>query len=70
MPRAQIIASLNASLGNAYLETGETDKAFHYFKVDQEIATQQDDTEAKSRALSNLGRLYSRQHKYQKAIDR
>ncbi|KAK2191054.1 hypothetical protein NP493_60g01047 [Ridgeia piscesae] len=67
--RAEVVANLHSCIGNAYLELGKNNKALEHYERDFEIAKQKNLSEAKSRALDNLGRVYARMKKFQKAID-
>ena len=67
--RAEIMATLYSSIGNAYLEMNNFNKAMDYHERDLEIAKENELEDAKSRALDNLGRVYARKGSFQKAID-
>lgn len=67
--RPALVASLHSCLGNAYLELADYNQAIEHHNVDKEIATEQDLDDAKGRALDNLGRVYARMGKYDKAVE-
>ena len=67
--RAEIMATLYSSIGNAYLEMNNFNKAMDYHERDLEIAKENELEDAKSRALDNLGRVYARKGSFQKAIE-
>jgi len=67
--KLDLIANLYSCIGNAHLELGQTGEALAYHQKDFEISQQHNFPDAKSRALDNLGRVYARIGKFQKAID-
>ncbi|XP_052079857.1 outer dynein arm-docking complex subunit 4-like isoform X9 [Mytilus californianus] len=81
--RAEIMATLYSSIGNAYLEMNNFNRSMEYHERDLELSREQmrkrkkgkknktsgDLEDAKSRALDNLGRVYARKGSFQKAID-
>nr|CAB3267330.1 tetratricopeptide repeat protein 25 [Phallusia mammillata] len=67
--KADIVANLYSCIGNAYLELGQTEEALEYHQKDLDISQKHNFQDAKSRALDNLGRVYARVGKFQKAID-
>lgn len=67
--KPELIASLNSSIGNAYLELGKLNQAMDYHQRDLDIARDHNLEDAKSRALDNLGRVHARRGEYEKAIE-
>ncbi|VDI22727.1 Hypothetical predicted protein [Mytilus galloprovincialis] len=67
--RAEIMATLYSSIGNAYLEMNNFNRSMEYHERDLELSREHDLEDAKSRALDNLGRVYARKGSFQKAID-
>lgn len=67
--RAEIMATLYSSIGNAYLEMNNFNRAMEYHERDLELAKEHDLEDARSRALDNLGRVYARKGSFQKAIE-
>lgn len=67
--KLDLIANLYSCIGNAHLELGQTSEALSYHQKDLELSQQHNFPDAKSRALDNLGRVYARIGKFQKAID-
>ncbi|KAL4217492.1 hypothetical protein ACF0H5_023941 [Mactra antiquata] len=67
--KEELRASLNSSIGNAYLELGKLNQALDYHNRDLDIARDNNFEDAKSRALDNLGRVYARKGEYEKAIE-
>lgn len=67
--KAEVVGNLYSCIGNAYLEMENYDEALKYHEKDLKAAKKQDNKEAKSRALDNLGRLYAKRGEYTKAID-
>ncbi|ELU16005.1 hypothetical protein CAPTEDRAFT_154109 [Capitella teleta] len=67
--RSEVVANLHSCIGNAYLELEEYSFALSHHNKDNEIATQKDLSDAKSRALDNLGRVHARMGNFEKAIE-
>lgn len=67
--RQEVVANLHSSIGNAHLELGHHEEAMDHHTKDLEIAKQHELEEAQSRALDNLGRVYARTGKFEKAIE-
>ncbi|XP_067928491.1 outer dynein arm-docking complex subunit 4-like [Watersipora subatra] len=65
----EITASLYSCIGNAYLEMGNYKRALVNHNKDLDLANENDLTEAKSRALDNLGRVHARSGEFAKAIE-
>ena len=59
----------DSAIGSANLDADDLSAAIEFFNKDQTLARSTDDTEAISRSLGNLGRVYARQGQFQKAID-
>ncbi|XP_039274480.1 outer dynein arm-docking complex subunit 4-like isoform X2 [Styela clava] len=67
--KPDVVANLHSCVGNAHLELGQTDKALEHHQRDLAIAHEHKLSDAESRALDNLGRVYARVGKFQKAIE-
>ncbi|XP_052237350.1 outer dynein arm-docking complex subunit 4-like [Dreissena polymorpha] len=67
--KPELIASLNSSIGNAYLEMNKLNQAMEFHHRDLDIAREHNLEDAKSRALDNLGRVYARKGDYEQAIE-
>uniref|UniRef100_H2Z3S7 Outer dynein arm-docking complex subunit 4 n=1 Tax=Ciona savignyi TaxID=51511 RepID=H2Z3S7_CIOSA len=67
--KPDVVANLHSCIGNAHLELGQTDEALDHHQKDLEISEKHNFQDARSRALDNLGRVYARVGKFQKAID-
>ncbi|XP_052813789.1 outer dynein arm-docking complex subunit 4-like isoform X4 [Mya arenaria] len=67
--KPELIASLNSSIGNAYLELNKLNQSMDYHQRDLDIAREHNLEDAKSRALDNLGRVHARKGEYEKAIE-
>ncbi|XP_065888975.1 outer dynein arm-docking complex subunit 4-like [Dysidea avara] len=66
----EFMASLYSSIGNAQVEMGEADKAMESYSKDYQLSTNNKlSREALSRALDNLGRVYSIKGDHKKAIE-
>ncbi|XP_065888978.1 outer dynein arm-docking complex subunit 4-like isoform X2 [Dysidea avara] len=66
----EFMASLYSSIGNAQVEMGEADKAMESYSKDYQLSTNNKlSCEALSRALDNLGRVYSIKGDHKKVIE-
>ncbi|XP_021376018.1 tetratricopeptide repeat protein 25-like isoform X2 [Mizuhopecten yessoensis] len=64
-----LTAKLYSYIGNAAIEMRDYVTGLEYHKRDLDIGERNNDSEAISRALGNLGRIYVFQSKHQKALD-
>lgn len=67
--KLQFIATLHSCIGNAQLELGNTKQALEHFQKDMEIAEEGDFSDAKARALYNIGRAHSMMGDYEKGLE-
>ncbi|ESP00853.1 hypothetical protein LOTGIDRAFT_140423 [Lottia gigantea] len=67
--KEEYVANVYSCIGNANLEMNKLDLALENHEKDLKIADEHDLTDARSRALDNIGRVYARKGHYQKAID-
>ncbi|XP_051496179.1 outer dynein arm-docking complex subunit 4 isoform X1 [Apus apus] len=65
----ELIGHLHSCIGKAQFDMGQTEAALQSHKMHLEVARQNDLPDAVSRALENIGRVYARTGKFQKAID-
>ncbi|NXX13272.1 TTC25 protein, partial [Podargus strigoides] len=65
----ELIGKLHSCIGNAQLEMGQMEAALRSHKTDLKFARQNSLPEAASRALDNIGRVYARTGRFQRAID-
>ncbi|XP_071401543.1 outer dynein arm-docking complex subunit 4 isoform X1 [Centroberyx affinis] len=67
--KKEVMGSLHSCIGNALIDLGDMDKALDHHQKDLELATQCKLSDAKSRALDNIGRVYARIGKFTQAIE-
>ncbi|KAG7504724.1 tetratricopeptide repeat protein 25 [Solea senegalensis] len=67
--KKEVLGSLHSCIGNALMDLGEMDKALDHHEKDLELAKQCNHSEAKSRALDNIGRVYAHTGKFTQAIE-
>ncbi|XP_065137042.1 outer dynein arm-docking complex subunit 4 isoform X2 [Paramisgurnus dabryanus] len=67
--KKEVLGNLHSCIGNALMDIGKMEKALYHHKKELEFAKQGDQTESKSRALDNIGRVYARIGKFQQAIE-
>ncbi|KAL1277995.1 hypothetical protein QQF64_024668 [Cirrhinus molitorella] len=67
--KTEVLGNLHSCIGNALMDLGNIDKALHHHEKDLELAKKGDLTDSKSRALDNIGRVYARIGKFQRAIE-
>ncbi|XP_002739664.1 outer dynein arm-docking complex subunit 4-like [Saccoglossus kowalevskii] len=67
--KPDVMGNLHSCMGNAYLDMGKMDQALDHHRKDLDIAEKNDLSDAQSRALDNLGRVYARIGRFQEAID-
>ncbi|XP_021575217.1 tetratricopeptide repeat protein 25 [Carlito syrichta] len=65
----ELVGNLHSCIGNAQIELGQMMAALQSHRRDLEIAREHDLSDAKSRALDNIGRVFARVGKFQQAID-
>ncbi|XP_060059479.1 outer dynein arm-docking complex subunit 4 [Erinaceus europaeus] len=65
----ELVGNLYSCIGNAQIELGQMVAALQSHRKDLEIAKEYNLTDAKSRALDNIGRVFARVGKFQQAID-
>ncbi|XP_072502569.1 outer dynein arm-docking complex subunit 4 isoform X2 [Notamacropus eugenii] len=65
----ELLGNLYSCIGNAQIEMGHMAAALQSHRKDLEIARHYELTDAKSRALDNIGRVFARVGKFQQAID-
>ncbi|XP_062302088.1 outer dynein arm-docking complex subunit 4-like isoform X2 [Osmerus eperlanus] len=66
--KKEVLGNLHSCIGNALLDLGHMDKALHSHQKDLELAKQCKLSDAKSRALDNIGRVYARIGKFHHAL--
>nr|XP_056720662.1 outer dynein arm-docking complex subunit 4 [Euleptes europaea] len=67
--RSELLGNLYSCIGNAQIEMGNMGAALQSHRLDLDIARENDLTDAISRALDNIGRVYARMGSFQEAID-
>uniref|UniRef100_A0A8C6XQ82 Outer dynein arm-docking complex subunit 4 n=1 Tax=Naja naja TaxID=35670 RepID=A0A8C6XQ82_NAJNA len=67
--RSELVGNLYSCIGNAYIEMGNMMAALQSHRLDLDIAKENNLTDAISRALDNIGRVYARMGNFQEAID-
>ncbi|XP_036406300.1 tetratricopeptide repeat protein 25 [Megalops cyprinoides] len=67
--KTEVLGNLHSCIGNALIDLGDMDGALESHKKDLDLARQSNLTDAKSRALDNIGRVYARIGKYTQAIE-
>ncbi|XP_008328173.1 outer dynein arm-docking complex subunit 4 isoform X2 [Cynoglossus semilaevis] len=67
--RKEILGSLHSCIGNALIDLGDMDAALQHHQKDLKLAEQRSNTEATSRALDNIGRVYAQTGQFTKAIE-
>ncbi|XP_054849425.1 outer dynein arm-docking complex subunit 4-like isoform X2 [Eublepharis macularius] len=67
--RSELVGNLYSCIGNAQIEMGNMGAALQSHQLDLDIARENDLTDAISRALDNIGRVYARTGSFQEAID-
>ncbi|XP_063954060.1 outer dynein arm-docking complex subunit 4-like isoform X4 [Lytechinus pictus] len=67
--KQDFIANLHSCLGNAYLDLGKMPDAEQNHQKDLDLSTKHENDEGRSRALDNLGRVYARIGKFEKAVE-
>lgn len=67
--KMSLTARVHSAQGTAYMLLGNMTDAIKYHNKDLKVAEEQKDTEARNRALGNLGRVYCMKKDYQQAID-
>uniref|UniRef100_A0A667XPV5 Outer dynein arm-docking complex subunit 4 n=1 Tax=Myripristis murdjan TaxID=586833 RepID=A0A667XPV5_9TELE len=65
----EVIASLHNCIGNAFFDLGDMDRALEQHQKDLKLAVQCELSDAKSRALDSIGRVYARIGKFAQAIE-
>jgi len=66
--KKEIVANLYSCIGNAYIEMDQLDKALKSHQKDLDVCKRNKLEDGKSRALDNVGRVYARMGKYEKAV--
>uniref|UniRef100_A0A8D2LPD2 Outer dynein arm-docking complex subunit 4 n=1 Tax=Varanus komodoensis TaxID=61221 RepID=A0A8D2LPD2_VARKO len=67
--RNELVGNIYSCIGNAQIEMGNMGAALQSHRVDLDIARENNLTDAISRALDNIGRVYARMGHYQEAIE-
>ncbi|NXS61369.1 TTC25 protein, partial [Brachypteracias leptosomus] len=67
--KMELIGNLHSRMGNARLEMGQMEAALQSHRAHLELARHHNLPDAVSRALGDMGRVYARTGKFQKAID-
>ncbi|XP_048374199.1 outer dynein arm-docking complex subunit 4 isoform X3 [Sphaerodactylus townsendi] len=67
--RSELLGNLYSCIGNAHIEMGNMGAALQSHQLDLDVARENDLTDAISRALDNIGRVYARTGHFQEAID-
>ncbi|XP_060563429.1 outer dynein arm-docking complex subunit 4-like isoform X2 [Ruditapes philippinarum] len=67
--KVEVVANIHSCIGNAHLELGAYDKALDSHQTDLNLGERNDMTEAVSRGLDNIGRVYARKGAFAKAIE-
>uniref|UniRef100_A0A3B4DE83 Outer dynein arm-docking complex subunit 4 n=1 Tax=Pygocentrus nattereri TaxID=42514 RepID=A0A3B4DE83_PYGNA len=67
--KSEVLGNLYSCIGNALMDLGDMDKALDNHLKDLELAQQSKLVDSKSRALDNIGRVYARIGKFQRAIE-
>ncbi|KAJ8364558.1 hypothetical protein SKAU_G00133890 [Synaphobranchus kaupii] len=67
--KKEVLGNLHSCIGNALIDLEDMDGALDSHKRDLDLARQNKLTDAKSRALDNIGRVYARIGKYMQAIE-
>ncbi|KAM6450237.1 outer dynein arm-docking complex subunit 4 isoform 2-T2 [Liasis olivaceus] len=67
--RSELVGNLYSCIGNAHIEMGNMMAALQSHRLDLDIAKENNLTDAISRALDNIGRVYARMGSFQEAID-
>ncbi|KAJ8414354.1 hypothetical protein AAFF_G00052240 [Aldrovandia affinis] len=65
----EVLGNLHSCIGNALIDMEDMDGALESHRKDLDLARQSKLTDAKSRALDNIGRVYARIGKYMQAIE-
>ncbi|NXI03272.1 TTC25 protein, partial [Pachycephala philippinensis] len=65
----ELIGNLHSSIGNAHLAMGQMEASLQSHKMDLDFAKKNGVTDAVSRALDNIGHVYARMGRFQKAIN-
>ncbi|XP_048846916.1 outer dynein arm-docking complex subunit 4 isoform X1 [Brienomyrus brachyistius] len=66
--KVEVLGNLHSCIGNALFDMGEMKRALDSHQKDLELARDGNLTDAKSRALDNIGRVYARIGKFPQAI--
>ncbi|XP_068023127.1 outer dynein arm-docking complex subunit 4 [Melanerpes formicivorus] len=66
--KAELLGSLHSRMGSAQLQMGQVEAALQSHQMDLKCAEQNNLPEAVSRALDNIGRVYTRTGRFQEAI--
>ncbi|CAH1249599.1 TTC25 [Branchiostoma lanceolatum] len=67
--KPDVVGNLHSCIGNALLELGKMGDALQHHQKDMDMAEKHNLEDARSRALDNLGRVYARMGKFEKAIE-
>ncbi|XP_061082451.1 outer dynein arm-docking complex subunit 4 isoform X2 [Conger conger] len=67
--KKEVLGNLHSCIGNALIDLEDMDGALESHKKDLDLSRQNNLTDAKSRALDNIGRVYARIGKYMQAIE-
>ncbi|KAM7387351.1 hypothetical protein PAMA_009801 [Pampus argenteus] len=67
--KKEVLGSLHSCIGNALMILGDTDKALEHHQKDLELAKQCKLSDAMSRALDNIGRIYAQTGQLTQAIE-
>ncbi|MBN3296485.1 TTC25 protein, partial [Amia calva] len=67
--KIEVLGNLHSFIGNALIDMGDMEGALDSHKKDLDLARQSNLSEAKSRALDNIGRVYARIGKFPQAIE-
>ncbi|CAK6961251.1 outer dynein arm-docking complex subunit 4 [Scomber scombrus] len=67
--KKEVLGSLHSCIGNALIILGDMNKALQHHQKDLELAKESKLTDAKSRALDNIGRVYAQTGQFTQAIE-
>ncbi|XP_051243344.1 outer dynein arm-docking complex subunit 4 [Dicentrarchus labrax] len=67
--KKEVLGSLHSCIGNALIDLGDMDKALDHHRKDLELAKQCKLSDAMSRALDNIGRVYAQIGQFSQAIE-